>query len=346
MNKTYEPGWKRQDWDLDSLMADASVSSGSNGANLEHSVTTRDQTLLQNPDTGALESPDEAVTVNPLGQCSMEGQRRHPNASSSFIQEPNRGLRQPMAVHPSYGDMNRKSKNRRLIVTDQIDGLSPRADYDDSGFTPSTDTRKRSAPEDSFPFTDFKKRKIEPSPTAPVVHEPTPSFPPTHPSETFGPPRGGQKSKAKPLSTMREEEYYYRQRTAPNDQIYFHNVIKNLRAVDYLQDPQTLEPTISSEAGRALVGGSRASGPGRASGDESVYAILVDKPPSGPFLCWICGHLEKQRKGLRVLGHVREHFEHKPWACVQNHRAIQNDNGNPENRRVRVKDGPWCGPSS
>ena len=223
--------------------------------------------------------------------------------------------------------------NSRHVLTDRIDVLSPRA-------TCSIGARKRSAPEGSFPSKVAKKRKIKPPKVSPD-DGPSSSFPPARSSEEYRPSRGGMKRKVKPLSTMREGDYYYRQNTSLDDQTYFGNVIKKLHAAPYLGHPQTVEPTISSEEGMALVGEIRAEGPGRAKGDESVYAILVDKASSGPFLCWICGHLEQQRKALRALGHVREHFEHYPWACTQDHRSSQNDSGHPTKRRVIGKDGPW-----
>jgi hypothetical protein len=110
-------------------------------------------------------------------------------------------------------------------------------------------------------------------------------------------------------STMREEERHYQQRVSLNDQIYFDNVIrKRLRVAPYLGHPRMLEP-ISSEAGVVLV---RAEGPGRAREDDSVYAILVDRPSLGSFLCCICDHPEKQCKAVRALGHLRERFKQKP----------------------------------
>ena len=199
--------------------------------------------------------------------------------------------------------------------------------------------RKRSAAEDSFSPRVNKKRKFKPPPNVHRNPEPSTSFPPVYPPSELDPSCGRTKSKAKPLSAIDEKDYHYRKNTSRDDQIYFDIVVKNLRGASYLTRPQRVEPTISSDAGSALVGDG--AGHARKDEDESVYAVLVDKPPLGPFLCWICGHPENQRKILRALGHVREHFEHRPWECSQDHRDVQDDNGKPKRRRGKGKDGPW-----
>ena len=339
----YEPGRQRRHWDLESLLASASEIFGSNGANPDHSVTTSDQSSLQNLDTGILETNDEALT-----------RRRSDALSLSINHEPNRSVHQVMHFQSGHRGMNGELKepsvpsnidrNPHRVVT-RNNELSHRAGQDDGRITSSNDARKRRASECSLPSRAYKKQKIDPPPNVPPVHELSPSLPPAHPSEELEPSRGGKKCNVKPLSAMRKEEYYYMQNTSLDDQTYFHNAIKKLYAAVYLQDPQELEPIISSEAGVTLVGEPRVDGPGRAKEEESVYAILVDKPPSGPFLCWICGHLEKQRKNLRALGHVREHFKHKPWKCIEDHRTIRDGTDGPKRRRVvRGKDGPWWGP--
>jgi hypothetical protein len=238
-------------------------------------------------------------------------------------------------------DVTIRNRGDDHFSNDRVDGLSHRAIYDENRDTPSIHGRKQSTPAASSPSGVAMKRKTDPSPEIPHYDEPTTSSPlPIRPSPAFEP---SKKSLAKPLSTMCEEEYRYRQRVSLNDRIYFDNVIKKLRTAPYLP-LQTEEPTISSQAGVSLVGEGRAEGPGRARGDDSVYAILVDRPSSGPFLCWICGHPEKQRKVLRALGHLREHFEHKPWECTQDHQSPQNGDVNPKKRRGTRKDGPWRGP--
>lgn len=296
---------------------------------------------------GLFEAPYEAVTMNLLGQCSMEGQGRQPNALSPSIYGPTRGLRQLMESQRGHRDKSRESSipssiddNSGRVVTDRIDGSSPRTDYDNGGPTRSVGARKRSDPEGLFPSKVSKKRRIKPPKLSPD-HELSSSFPLTCSPEELRPSRGGRKSEAKRLSIVPEADHYYRQNTSLDDQTYLYNIIKKLSAAPYLRHPQKIEPTISSEAGVALVGDIRVEGPGRAKGDESIYAILIDKPSSGPFLCWICGHLEKQRKALRVLGHVREHFKHRPWACTQNHARAQNGSDGHTKPQVIWMDAPW-----
>src|SRR5258706_571276 len=287
------------------------------------------------------ETPDEALA------------RRHPNPISPSIHEQHHTLHQAMDFQSGHGGMNGEPKepsvssniddNPRRVITHRVDELTYRAGHDDGRVASSIDSRKRIASEGSLPSRAYKKRKIEPPSNVPPVHELSHPPPPTHPPKEFEPPRGGKKCQVEPLSTMRKEDYYYSQNTSLSldDHAYFDEIITKLRTAIYLLNPQGHEPTISSQAGVTLVAEPRVDGPGRARELEPVYSILVDKPPSGPFVCWICGHLEKQRKHLRALGHVREHFEHKPWKCTQDHRAIRGGTGQPEGKRVRRKDGPW-----
>jgi len=320
MDNMYESGGQIQNWDVESLMANGWAMFGSNETNLAHSVTTEDHFQ---------KTPNDAVTVDYLGQRSIEGHGRYLDALSPSIHEPNRGPCQQIEPLPRHGSMNKMSK-----VPSDVDGLSPRVGYGDNPVTCSTKGRKRSASVGSPPSRVDKKPKIEPPPKVPHDHKPSTSFHPACPPEEFETSCGGKKCKAKPLSAMAQEDYYYRKNTSL-DQTYFDNVIQKLLAASYLGHPQQLEPTISNE------GDVCNEGLGRASEGESVYAILVDRPSSGPFLCWICGHLEKRRKVLRALGHVREHFEHRPWECLQDHGTVHDENGRPKRRQDKGKDVSW-----
>ena len=340
MNKVYEPGRQGRDWDFEGLMAMAAIFVSNAG-------TPEDITKVKGlPDIGLPEVRNEAVT---LGQRSMEGQGSHPNTFPSSIDEPNRDPSQPRQFQSGHQGKNRRltrssglsgtDDNTPPVVTDRIDDLSPHAGSD--GDPPRSVGRKRPASERYTSPKGIKRRKPNPPPKAPPDRGPSTSFPPAHTSEGYEASRGGRKSKAEPLSKMRGD-YYYRQNTSPDDQTYFNDAIERLRGNSYLRDPQTQEPTISSEPGQALLRVVRVEGPGRAKEDESVYAVFVDKPSSGPFCCWICGH-SMERKVLRALGHVREHFGHRPWQCTQDHRTgtVKDENGKPKRRRANGRDGPW-----
>ncbi len=281
-------------------MASASVMFSSNEANLAHSVTTIDQSSLPNLDTGIIETPDEALA------------RRHPNPISLSIHEPNHTLHQVMDFQSGHGGMNGEpmeplvpsniDDNPRRVITQRVGELSYRAGHDDGRVVSPIDSRKRIASEGSLPSRAYKKRKIEPPSNVPPVHELSHPPPPTHPPKEFEPPRGGKKCQVEPLSTMRKEDYYYSQNTSLSldDHAYFDEIITKLRTAIYLLNPQGHEPTISSQAGVTLVGEPRVDGPGRARELEPVYSILVDKPPSGPFVCWICGHLATWRSSVNT----------------------------------------------
>jgi hypothetical protein len=105
----------------------------------------------------------------------------------------------------------------------------------------------------------------------------------------------------------------------PADREYFDQVIKNLRDTPYLVSPQQQEPTVGSPAGLQLVGLRRLSGPGTAADRESVYAILIDRPLEGAYVCWICGKRRADRRLPRALDHIRGHFKHRPYHCLGTH---------------------------
>ena len=80
-----------------------------------------------------------------------------------------------------------------------------------------------------------------------------------------------------------------------------------------------MEPTVGSPVGFQLVGPRRSVGTGTAAADESVYAILVDRPAEGAYVCWLCGEQRPDRRLPRALDHIRAHFEHRPYHCSEMH---------------------------
>ena len=126
-----------------------------------------------------------------------------------------------------------------------------------------------------------------------------------------------KKRKAKPLESFTQQPFYHALPIA--DREYFDQVVINLRNGSYLASPQSLEPAVESPAGCLLIGPRRLTGPGAATGRESVYAVLVDRPSEGAYVCWICGETRADRRLVRALDHVRGHFNHRPYHCLETH---------------------------
>ena len=126
-----------------------------------------------------------------------------------------------------------------------------------------------------------------------------------------------KKRRAKALESLTQQALYHSLPTADRD--YFDQVVTNLRNGSYLASPQSLEPTVGSAAGRLLIEPHRLTGPGAAAARESVYAVLVDRPSEGAYVCWICGERRADRRLVRALDHVRGHFEHRPYHCSETH---------------------------
>lgn len=126
-----------------------------------------------------------------------------------------------------------------------------------------------------------------------------------------------KKRRAQALETFTCQPLYHSLPTP--DREYFEKVVARLSSASHLTSPQKLEPTIGSPAGLQLVGPPRFTGPGTATNRESVYAVLVDRPAEGAFVCWICGEKRTDRRLPRALDHVRGHFEHRPYHCLETH---------------------------
>ena len=134
-----------------------------------------------------------------------------------------------------------------------------------------------------------------------------------------------KKRRAKAFEVFTQQLFYHS--LPPADREYFDQVVTNLRGATYLISPQVLEPTVGSPAGLALVGPRRSTGPGTAAGRESVYAILVDRPVEGPYVCWLCGEKRADRRLPRALDHVRGHFKHRPYHCLETHFGLRTGSG-------------------
>ena len=124
-----------------------------------------------------------------------------------------------------------------------------------------------------------------------------------------------KKRRAQAIDTFTHRPLYHSLPTA--DREYLDRVVANLRSAAHLASPHTLEPTVGSTVGFQLVGPRRSAGTGRAADHESVYAILVDRPPEGAYVCWLCGERRAGRRLPRALDHIRGHFEHRPFHCSE-----------------------------
>ena len=126
-----------------------------------------------------------------------------------------------------------------------------------------------------------------------------------------------KKRRAKGLEILAEKPLYHSLPSA--DREYFHQVVTKLSNALYLVSPQSLEPRVGSAAGSLLIEPRRLTGPGAVATRESIYAVLVDRPSEGAFVCWICGETRPDRRLPRALDHVRGHFNHRPYHCSETH---------------------------
>lgn len=127
---------------------------------------------------------------------------------------------------------------------------------------------------------------------------------------------GLERHRTKPLGKLKGPFFY---QSFPGDYRYLDEVIAKLKVASHLEAPQTLEPLMATDAGSMLVTSSRLAGRATVADDESVYAVLVARPPHGPYTCLICGAKRPDRKLNRAVDHIRGHFEHRPWGCHMEH---------------------------
>ena len=133
--------------------------------------------------------------------------------------------------------------------------------------------------------------------------------------------------RAKALESLTQRSLYYSLPTA--DRQYFDQIVTKLSNASHLASPQSLEPTVGSAAGRLLISPHRLTGPGAATARESVYAVLVDRPSEGAYVCWICGEPRTDRRLVRALHHVRGHFKHRPYHCLETHFDQHTESASP-----------------
>ena len=109
------------------------------------------------------------------------------------------------------------------------------------------------------------------------------------------------------------------------DKAYLDGVLKTIRSAPFLLSPQQIEYTVGKDGACELdvVRPLRSTRIGQVQEGDSVYFIFLSQIEN-KFLCWICGHTMTVEKQLRALGHVRMHFEHRPFHCD---RRVTSENG-------------------
>jgi hypothetical protein len=100
------------------------------------------------------------------------------------------------------------------------------------------------------------------------------------------------------------------------DQVYLDAVLKKIKLASFRENPQQIECTIGKDGicDLDVTRPPRSTGIGQMEEGDSVYFIFLSQIEN-KFLCWICGHTMTTAKQLRALGHVRTHFEHRPFHC-------------------------------
>lgn len=101
-----------------------------------------------------------------------------------------------------------------------------------------------------------------------------------------------------------------------DDRAYLDEALEKIRSAPFRQEPQQIESIVGKDGACKLdvVRHPRSTGIGQVWEGDSVYFIFLSQVEDD-FLCWICGHKMTVEKQLRALGHVRTHFEHRPYPC-------------------------------
>ena len=100
------------------------------------------------------------------------------------------------------------------------------------------------------------------------------------------------------------------------DKAFLDDALETIKSAPFLDSPQQIECTVGKDGACELnvVRPPRSTGIGQVQEGDSVYFIFLSQIED-KFLCWICGHKMTFEKQLRALGHVRMHFEHRPFDC-------------------------------
>ena len=201
-------------------------------------------------------------------------------------------------------------------------------------------SRKRSSSDDPAVSNVTKKQKTDPLPQSSedlFYHKSGPKLQIRPRSDWLGmPSTGGQKRKrgkgrkqakgkgkrkGKGMSNGQPKEIIGA--TLPRfpyvdevDKEFLDGALKTFKSAPFLNEPQQIECTVGKDGacGLDVVRSPRSTGIGQVQEGDSVYFIFLSQIED-KFLCWICGHTMTFEKQLRALGHVRMHFEHRPFHC-------------------------------
>jgi len=201
-------------------------------------------------------------------------------------------------------------------------------------------SRKRSVSDDPAVPNFTKKQKAEPLPELPeslFYHKSGPALQIRHRSKWLGmPSKGDQKRKRgkgrKQVKGKGKGEGKRKGKGMTNDQpkeiieatpymdevdkAFLDGALEKIRPAPFLRSPQQIECTVREDGACDLgvVRAPRSTGIGQVQEGDSIYFIFLSQIEDR-FLCWICGHKMTVEKRLRALGHVRTHFEHRPFHC-------------------------------
>jgi len=268
---------------------------------------------------------------NPPIQGYDHPQSVHPTPSGSTI----RGQRKPKAT--KKGDPNAKVNAKDALWASEAQFILPNAD---DPILPRR-SRKRNVYDDPAVLNPAKKQKTEPLPVSPeglFYHGLGPKLQIRQRSAWLGMPsngdqkrkrgkkKGSLKGKGKGDGNRKGEGGQPKEVTgaAPPSfpymdegvKAHLDNALKTLKLAPFLQSPQKMEWTVGKDEACDLdaLRPPRSTRIGQLQEGDSVYFIFLSQVKD-KFLCWICGHHMTVEKQLRALGHVRMHFEHRPFHC-------------------------------
>ena len=298
-----------------------------------------------NPSSVAIEGQEIPSPVMPLSSSTGQPSDNLP------VQRQNYAL--SAHSYPSVSMNPEHCQTKRTRRRDPNAGISSRTALPSSEarLTPPTlsdqpfpnNSRKRGASDDPTVSNVTKKQKTEPLPQSSkdlFYHKSGPKLQIRPRSDWLGMPstggqkrkrgkgkkqakkkgkgKGERKRKGKGVSNGQPKEII--EATLPYmDEInkeFLDGALKTFKSALFLNEPQQIECTVGKDGACDLdvVRSPCSTGIGQVQEGDSVYFIFLSQIED-KFLCWICGHTMTVEKQLRALGHVRMHFEHRPFHC-------------------------------